>query len=211
MSTSPIGTAAPPAATDPSPRRRRRGERLEAAIFSAVWEELATVGYLKLTMDGVASRAQTSKPVLYRRWSSRAELVLAALSDRSPADEEIADTGDLRTDLITLLYRLAHRYDHVPGDVLMGLMSETFHDREAFDAFRAKIAHAEPEKLLASALDHAARRGEIGAGELPTRVARVPFDLLRNESLIYGLPTEDKVTAIVDEVVLPLIRVYRPR
>ncbi|MEU4744544.1 helix-turn-helix domain-containing protein, partial [Actinosynnema sp. NPDC023658] len=53
---------------------RRRGEELNAAIYRATLEELAEVGYAKLTMERVAERARTGKAALYRRWSSRMEL-----------------------------------------------------------------------------------------------------------------------------------------
>src|ERR671937_754114 len=56
-------------------RTRRRGAALEAAILDATWTELAAVGYERLSMEGVAARAGTSKAVLYRRWPNRADLL----------------------------------------------------------------------------------------------------------------------------------------
>ena len=53
---------------------RRRGTKLEDALLDAAWEELQEVGYTRLTMEAVAARAGTSKPVLYRRWPNRARL-----------------------------------------------------------------------------------------------------------------------------------------
>jgi len=60
-------------------QRRRRGALLERALLQAAWDELASVGYARLSMDGVAARAHTSKTVLYRRWPNRAALVVAAM------------------------------------------------------------------------------------------------------------------------------------
>lgn len=60
--------------------QRRRGPELDEAILQAVWDELSTKGYGGLTLDSVASRAGTSRPVLHRRWKSRSELVMAALA-----------------------------------------------------------------------------------------------------------------------------------
>jgi len=70
---------------------RRRGDHLEHALLAATWEELLAVGYANLTMDGVAARAHTSKPVLYRRWPTRPELVLAARGKEGIIDVEFAD------------------------------------------------------------------------------------------------------------------------
>ena len=80
-----------------APTTRRRGSALEAAIFAAVWAELADNGYMGLTIAGVAVRAGTSKPVLYRRWPNRARLVYAALAN-SHRTIVSPDTGSLRGD-----------------------------------------------------------------------------------------------------------------
>ena len=50
----------------PITAQRRRGPELEAALLDAVWWELAETGYARLTMEGVAARANTGKQVLYR-------------------------------------------------------------------------------------------------------------------------------------------------
>ncbi|HKB49683.1 MAG TPA: helix-turn-helix domain-containing protein, partial [Ktedonobacterales bacterium] len=63
---------------------RRRGATLERAILHATWEELVAVGYANLTMERVAAHAGTSRAVLYRRWRSRPELVLAAIRQQAP-------------------------------------------------------------------------------------------------------------------------------
>ena len=43
------------------------------------WAELTAVGYSAFTMEGVATRAKTSRAVLYRRWPNRPELAGAAI------------------------------------------------------------------------------------------------------------------------------------
>ena len=76
---------------------RRRGAALEAALLDAAWAELQDVGYARLTMEGVADRASTSRAVIYRRWPSRHELVIAALGHQQPIGRgRIPDTGSLR-------------------------------------------------------------------------------------------------------------------
>jgi len=52
---------------------------LEAAIFQVVLQELAETGYVNFSIERIAARAGTSKPVIYRRWPTRARLVYAAL------------------------------------------------------------------------------------------------------------------------------------
>src|SRR5699024_6761499 len=85
--------------------KRRRGHDLEVAILQAAWDVLQDVGYSQLTMEGVATRAKTSKTAIYRRWSNRSELVLATIQQDGlfPNTVPLSDTGSLRSDMFTLL------------------------------------------------------------------------------------------------------------
>jgi AcrR family transcriptional regulator len=74
---------------------RRRGEALEDALLDAAWDELVEVGYGRFTIDGVAARAGTSRPVIYRRWPVRSDLAIAAVRRRAGRD----DRGDRRRHL----------------------------------------------------------------------------------------------------------------
>ncbi|WP_234346282.1 helix-turn-helix domain-containing protein [Streptomyces sp. NRRL F-5755] len=79
-------------------------------ILEAAWDELRERGYANLTVDSVARRAGTSKPVLHRRWADKQKLVEAAVVRRN-ADQMVppADTGTLRGDLITTLTETSER------------------------------------------------------------------------------------------------------
>lgn len=63
---------------------RRRGPVLERAILDAALEQLSTVGWNGLTMEGVAAQAQTGKAAVYRRWPSKEDLVADALAAGLP-------------------------------------------------------------------------------------------------------------------------------
>jgi AcrR family transcriptional regulator len=66
---------------------------LETAIFEIVLRELAETGYVNFSIERVAARAGTSKPVIYRRWPTRARLVYAALRANRPVfSSEAPDT-----------------------------------------------------------------------------------------------------------------------
>ncbi|GAB2698025.1 TetR/AcrR family transcriptional regulator [Kitasatospora kifunensis] len=196
----------------PSPTAtRRRGEALEQAIFQAVRDELLDVGYARLTMEGVATRAQTSKPVLYRRWPNRAALVLEAMSRRHPKDSTPPDTGSVREDLLALLRQIAGRFDGVYGEVLRGLLGETIRDPELSTLARQQLDELAPQSGLTTVLDRAVERGEVDPHRLTPRTLRLPLDLLRNEVLVNGTPLCDRVIdEIVDEIVLPLVRYPHP-
>jgi AcrR family transcriptional regulator len=181
-------------------RRRRRGVELEEAILQAAWAELTEVGYARLTMEGVADRAQTGKQVLYRRWHNRAELVVVAMRHRfSSIVEEVPDTGELRGDVLAVLQRMRQRFEDVGPDVVHGLMAEA-HDIDP--GLRSIMTD-----VMGVILKRAAGRGEIRTAALTRRVTTLPADLMRHEMLLGNAPIpESTLTEIVDEIFLPLVR-----
>src|SRR5699024_5323211 len=89
---------------------RRRGTELEKALLEAAWLEFTQRGYTGFTLAGVAARAETSRPVLARRWPGKAALAIAAIRHqmaKHPMD--VADCGDVRTELLAYLERSSDR------------------------------------------------------------------------------------------------------
>ena len=167
------------------------------------------MGYPKLTIENVAARAGTSKPVIYRRWPTKAKLVLAALVHNLPLQDSDIDTGSLRGDLLELIGRGIKRYRRMPGDTLPGLITETFRDPDVFDELRSRLRQGEVAELIRPLLTRAVERGELRTDQCSDRLLRVPFDLLRSETLLYGVLVEDAViTEIVDDIVLPLFKLH---
>jgi AcrR family transcriptional regulator len=188
---------------------RRRGEELEHALLTAAWAELIEVGYPKMTIENVAARAGTSKPVIYRRWPTKAKLVIAALAHNLPLEETDIDTGSLRGDLIELVGRGIKRFGSIPGDIMPGLITETFREPEVFAELRSRMRTGEVLELIRPLLTRAVARGELRTDQCGDRVLRVPFDLLRSETLLYGVMIDDAtITAIVDDVALPLFQFH---
>ncbi|MFD7905553.1 TetR/AcrR family transcriptional regulator [Kitasatospora sp. NPDC059747] len=186
---------------------RRRGDELERAILDAVWAELAEHGYDRLTMDGVAVRARTSKPVLYRRWPNRPALVIAALGRNAPDFQEPPDTGELRADLAAFLLSLLHRFDDLPTDAVHGFLIDLMRDPELRARFRAGLTAFGAVDALEAMMRRAADRGQINAARINPRTASLPLDLLRDAFLLGGVvPSDQVVDEILDDVVLPLLK-----
>lgn len=87
-------------------RTRRRGADLEDALYTATLAELAAHGYAALSMEGVAARAHTGKAALYRRWSSKHDLVLAAFRHAMPALPDPDANKSVRENLFSVLTAL---------------------------------------------------------------------------------------------------------
>jgi AcrR family transcriptional regulator len=191
--------------------QRRRGQELEDALLDAAWEELATTGYAGFTIESVAERAHTSRPVLYRRWPSRADLAIAAVMHRGLRDAvTVPDTGNVRDDLIGLLREAtAKRVDVV---VMFSIhMAAYFEEtKSTLGELRERLMEGRPSGA-ATVLQRGVDRGEIDPAKLTPRIASVPFDLMRHELMMTLQPLSDEtITEIVDEVFLPLVRPTPP-
>jgi len=186
---------------------RRRGAALEQALLEAAWDELAASGYSNLSMEAVAERAGTSKPVLYRRWPSRAELIIAAVAYKTPplAPEGVVDTGSLRGDMLALLRTASRHYSGLFREALQGVISDCYRDPQLSAHLRADI-FGNAAKVMPVILARAAGRGEVDITTVPPRVARSALDLFRHELLTSSGPiARTTLVEIVDEVFLPLV------
>ena len=192
---------------DPRAPSRRRGATLEDAILQAAWDELATVGYANLTMEGVAARARTSKAVVYRRWPGRPALVLAAMRQQAPLlSGEVPDTGELRGDVLALLRRISRRLGEVSQETIYGLLADYFRDAELFSYLQTQVLQVGAD-VMTTILQRAAARGEVRLDKVTRRMATLPVDLARHELLITRAPVpETALIEIVDDIFLPLVR-----
>jgi AcrR family transcriptional regulator len=141
------------------PRGRPRSQEADSAITRATLELLAEVGYSRLTMAGVAERAGVSTATLYRRVSSKEDLVVGALAAMVP-DRAPVDTGSLQGDLTATLTRSAETLSGSRGRLLLGMTGETVRHPLLAEAVRARLA-APFRDNLAAMLMRAVERGEI--------------------------------------------------
>ncbi|MCV7160462.1 TetR/AcrR family transcriptional regulator [Mycolicibacterium brisbanense] len=81
---------------------RPRDPRIDAAILRATADLLVEIGYSAVTMAAVAERAQTTKTALYRRWSSKAELVHEAVFPAAPS-ALATPAGDVAADVRAMI------------------------------------------------------------------------------------------------------------
>ena len=189
---------------------RRRGAELEAAILDAAWEQLIAEGYEHFTIDTVTARARTSKPVLYRRWKTREDLLRATVRHRGAADSPPSpDTGTLRGDLLALL--TSANTNRNPLVALVSSMLGSYYNQtgptpaELRDAFLSQRG-----STVEQVVKRAVERGEIDPARLTPRIIALPFDLFRNEMMMTLKPVPDHVLRqIVDDIFIPLVTTGR--
>jgi AcrR family transcriptional regulator len=194
-----------------SKQTRRRGAELESAILDAAWEQLIAEGYEHFTVDTVAARARTSKPVLYRRWKSRDDMLRATVRHRGAATPRAApDTGTLRGDLLALLADA--NSDRNPMAALVSSMLGIYFNKtgptvaELRAEFRGQRGSA-----VEAVISRAVERGEVDPARLTPRIIDLPFDLFRNEMMLTLAPVPDHVLRqIVDDIFIPLVTPQPP-
>ncbi|TXJ71615.1 TetR/AcrR family transcriptional regulator [Streptomyces lavendulae] len=193
------------------PVQRRRGAELEKALLAAAWAVLREHGYAGFTLEAVAARAATSRPVIARRWATRNDLLRATITHagmtrRTP----MPDTGSLRGDLVAFLREVNDsRLDFavVLGVQLGGYYQET---GETLSELRDVLLKGQ-EPVLDRILDAAAGRGELDPGRLTPRIRSLPVDLLRHHAFMtFQAMPDDGIEEIVDTIFLPLVRPSRP-
>jgi AcrR family transcriptional regulator len=106
---------------------RPRSAQAHKAIIDATLELLAEEGYQGLSIEEVAARAGVGKTTIYRRWSSKEELVMEAIR-QVQIDVPVMDTGNFRNDLAALLktvYQgfMAHPYPFL-GKLVLEFIGE---------------------------------------------------------------------------------------
>jgi AcrR family transcriptional regulator len=105
-------------------------------ILDASLEELREVGWENLTMDAIAQRAGVGKATIYRRWCSKAQLLLEALLDLEDESLQLKDTGNLTHDLRRQMHALV---DFFVGDhqvTVRAILAAVQTDEEVAAVFR---------------------------------------------------------------------------
>lgn len=189
-----------------APVRRRRGGELQDALLDAAWDEIVARGYAGATYEGVAERAGTSRPVVYRRWPTKQELTLAAVRHRGGHDRPPdPDTGILRGDLVALLTDLNQRRAAVM--IVLGDNAGDFRRDTGLtpDQLRDEWL-GDRATLVGTIVARGVQRGEVDPSRVTPRTLRLPTDLLRHQVLSTMGPASDEwIVQVVDEIVLPVL------
>jgi AcrR family transcriptional regulator len=194
----------PEAAAAAAVRPRVEGDR-EQEILDAALEVLSDVGYDRLTMDAVAHRAKASKATLYRRWNSKATLVVEALA-RTKGIPVVPDTGELRTDLLTAFCGMGGLTEHGTTATLGAVMTAVSTDPEFAREFRTQVV--EPKARVSRIIFERARdRGELRDDLDLEIVVPALAGVVLHQVFIYGeKPDASLIERAVDQIILPAVR-----
>jgi AcrR family transcriptional regulator len=144
-------------------RGRPRSRHVDEAILAAARAELAERGYGRMSVDAVAARAGVSKPTIYLRHATKADLATAAIASMR-VEPRPALTGDVRADLIAQLHLLRAGLERPFGMATLGtVLAEEHETPELLALFRERLVRPRRRELRA-VLEAARERGELRAG-----------------------------------------------
>lgn len=198
----------PRLAADASGRPRIEGDR-EAEILQGVIDLLVETGYDKLTFDAVATKVKASKATLYRKWPSKALLVVSAvemIKGKSHMSEHgIPDTGSLEGDLTSQFCADAD-YSEEIAKVMGAMMSALQRDPELTTVINERFIKPQVA-MLHEVMERAQQRGEIGPDADLDLLASITPAYLTYRAVLDGAPPDTAyMAAVINQVVLPACR-----
>ena len=208
------GTEKPAAATRGG---RKRDHSRDPEILDAALDVLAEVGYEGMTVDMVATRAKAGKATLYRRWPSKAELVIDAIAcmkqlPGTPPGGAIVppDTGTLRGDLVAMVKPKAVSDGHRHLKIMLGVASMLSQEPDLLEAINDIMIRprAEAYELV---FQRAIERGAIEAGvDVELLSAIGPAMSLFRAVYQKRAPSREAMLHIIDTVILPAAGLSAP-
>jgi AcrR family transcriptional regulator len=183
---------------------RPRDPSRDAVLLEATLALLADEGYARLTMEAVAARAGVGKATLYRRWSSKAQLVVDAVASLSEPPERLAEEG-VRDQLVAMLEAVRRKQGSRAGQIFPRLVGEAVDHPELMHRFREQVLEPRRQRFR-TVLQQAVEQGLVGADvdldhAVDLLVGPMAYrNLIRNDPP----PGPDLAARIVDDVLRAL-------
>ncbi|NMG20405.1 TetR family transcriptional regulator [Brasilonema bromeliae SPC951] len=158
------------------------------------------VGYAQLTIEGVAARAGVGKPTIYRRWSTKARLIIDAFLAATNPELSFPDTGSVKEDILQQMHKLVKVINSPRGQVIATLIGGGQTDPEMIEAFRANWLS--PRRFDCSqVIKKGIERGELRSDVDMEAVIDALYSPLFYRLLLKHAPlTEDFVDQLIDVV-----------
>lgn len=179
-----------------------------AEIRDVALDLVARRGYDGVTIDDIAAEARASKGTLYRRWDSKAAMVVDAVRHNTKQLEDSGDTGTLRGDLLALLSLVATELTR-DADLVVALLAAARRNDELMRTVASQVR--EPGQAVGRLpLERAIARGELPARTDMSLVDEIAMPMLLHRVLWQEPVDSAFVTHVVDDVLLRLLPVARP-
>ena len=178
-------------------RGRPRSPETRAKILKAAYEMLNEVGFMDLTIEGVAARAEVGKPTIYRRWKTKAALLMDAFLEAVNPELAFPDTGVVAEDFREQMQKIVKLMNSSRGEVLGSVIGCGQADEELIAAFRENWLTPR-RKDAKKIFQRGVERGELREGIDAEIVIDALYSPLFYRLLLKHQPLTDE---LVDELV----------
>ncbi|WP_147566759.1 TetR/AcrR family transcriptional regulator [Clostridium tyrobutyricum] len=190
---------------------RKRGNVLLESIYDATVKVIKEVGYANLTFQQIAKTAKTSRTVIYRRWSTKFDLIREIKEYKKSIvldgelSDEIQKTESLRDDLLQLLTIYQKVYVEVGSEIMSAFLFELSQNNEEIAEIKI-IAKKKNIMTMRKLLGFAKERGDR-IKKVSNETLVLPFDLIRIENVMWKSEIdENRLESLVDEILIPVFR-----
>ena len=192
------------------PAGSRRSEKSRQAILTATRGLLSEVGYRKVSIEAIASRAGVGKQTIYRWWPSKGAVIFESFLDLSDTDGEgvsLPDTGDIEADLkLVMRATVAEFADAEFEKPVRALNTEIINDPELAAQYDRQLRRPVDDAKKAR-LRSAQAAGQVRAdADLDLMLEMLYAPVYQRWLLRYG-PLDD---AYADALVEHTLRAFRP-
>ena len=180
---------------------RPRDPACDAAILQATLELFTEGGYAAVSIEGVATRAKVGKASIYRRYDTKAQLVVDAIRCGMDMDEHLPDTGDLRADLLAIMRPLYERLRGPDAQLLTTFAAERVRHPDLAEEF-ARTVIGQKREHLRTLVQSAVDRGDLAA-DTDVDLAAEALPALIWHHAFYNLPMPDDLLERILAFALP--------
>ena len=174
----------------------------ETELLAVTLGLLQQEGYDGLTVDAVAAAARASKATVYRRWPTKAELVLAAFIEGVRQVAVAPESGTLRGDLLQMGETICEQV-RAHASTMRAVLVEVSRNPALNDVMQHQFLD-QRKALFKHVLGQAVERGEIDAADITDDLWDLMPGYLIFRSIWSGrTPTRRTVQSLVDDVMIP--------
>jgi AcrR family transcriptional regulator len=177
--------------TQSRPAGRPRDEEATPALLDVTRRLVGEKGFEDVTIASIAAAAGVGRQTIYRRWSSKAELVLDAFLDSASHQEVVAD-GPVAQVLERFLVNLFENIRR-DGPAIRNLIASAQTDESFMQIFRERFVLPRAQVAVAI-IQRGIARGELSSGT----DLEMTVDALHGVfwyRLLQSRPLDDKVAA----------------
>ena len=190
-----------------SGRGRPRSPETREKILKAAYKMLNEVGFMDLTIEGVAARAGVGKPTIYRRWKNKTALTMDAFLEAVNPELAFPDSGSVRQDFREQMQKLVKLMNSPRGEVLANVIGCGQADDELIEVYLENWLTPRREDAIAI-FQRGVERGELREGVDAEVAIDALYSPLFYRLLLKHQPlTDEFVDELLDVVMDGLCRV----